>query len=152
MSPFGLKKHDLIRLLAVAGVIPFAGAALVSLAGPSAWRHIALETALAYGAIITAFMAGAQWGRVQASPGEGGAGELIASNLLALAAWACLLAPAPFHSLALAALAAGLAILVLIDGLALRRGEMGRAYFRLRLWVSVSVLICLSITASGASL
>lgn len=50
----------------------------------------ALKSFLAYGAVIASFMAGTLWGIVQGRETPA-IGQLLASNVLALAAWASLL-------------------------------------------------------------
>lgn len=103
-----------------AGVLPFAGLALVLIVGPPEWRAPAEAGLVSYGAIILSFMGGCRWGLAAAGLGTGpGAANLAISVVPALYAWAVTLLGG---ATALVFLALGLVALLLADIGLTRRG------------------------------
>ena len=134
------------RLLGPAGLIPFAGFALVALVSP-AWRPFALILLLTYGAVIASFLGAVHWGfALRARPGEERAawGRLGLGVVPALLAWMALLLPL---AAGLAALAAILLVTAAAETLAARRGLVPAAYLRLRWMLSLGAAACLLIGA-----
>lgn len=83
-----LSSRPLTQALTYAGALPFFLLLPPTLAILEPFD--ALRGFLAYGAVIASFMAGTLWGIVQGRE-TAAIGQLIASNVLALAAWASLL-------------------------------------------------------------
>ena len=79
--------------LAIAGLIPFVGCAVMVLTQGQAGQ-LWVEPLGAYGAIILSFLGGARWGRAMSEP-EPKARTLVFSNLPAVAAWLTFLPPVP---------------------------------------------------------
>jgi hypothetical protein len=123
----------LARPLGFAGLLPFAGLAVLSLSGV-AWAPGAV---LAYGATILAFLGAVHWGfALRALPGEehAGAARLVLGVVPSLIAWVALLLPL---GAGLWLLAAGVLATAVIESLAARRGLVPAAYLRLRWWLSL---------------
>jgi hypothetical protein len=131
-----------------AGVIPFAGLAIMSLAGGGDWSGLdqfrALYALVTYGMIILSFMGGVQWGLEMSRPDGNGAAGFVASVVPALIAFA-----ASFVSVyaALLILAAGFVILLGYDRARIRAGIGPIWYGALRLQLSTAVVICLAAAA-----
>jgi hypothetical protein len=122
----------LARPLGLAGLLPFAGLAVLSLAGV-AWAPGAI---LAYGATILAFLGAVHWGfALRALPGEehAGAARLALGVVPPLIAWVALLLPLPAG---LWVVAAGILATAAVETLAARRGLVPAGYLRLRWWLS----------------
>ncbi|KQS61395.1 hypothetical protein ASG39_17815 [Rhizobium sp. Leaf371] len=121
-------------LLTYAGALPFW---LLLLAPASLFGIDMVEAFLAYGAVISAFMAGTLWGVAQ----RGGAGlaTIIASNVLALLSFATLLLQQPALSAGLQLIVFGL--LLLADRIVFAADVGQRWYVRLRTGVTVVVAI-----------
>jgi hypothetical protein len=99
--------------LALAGLIPFAGCAVMVVAGGTA-ADAWLGALIAYAAVILSFLGGTRWGAALES-GSPHPITLILSNLPALVGWAALLPldmPSPMR---LTLLSAGLALMWLWD-------------------------------------
>ncbi|MEM9145237.1 MAG: DUF3429 domain-containing protein [Pseudomonadota bacterium] len=74
--------------LGYAGLIPFVGLALASVAAPNPWRIEAEVALIVYGAAILSFMGGCRWGFAAAEMGDGPTtGNLAVSVLPALNGW-----------------------------------------------------------------
>ena len=133
------------RLLGPAGLIPFAGLALLALASPD-WRGPALVTLLAYGVSIASFLGAVHWGlALRPAPGEGDAAwaRMGLGVLPALLAWAALLLlPVRGGLLAVAAIILATSP---VETLAGRRGLVPPAYlplrWRLRIGAAASLLL-----------
>ncbi|GAB4118969.1 MAG: hypothetical protein Fur0014_19940 [Rubrivivax sp.] len=128
-----------------AGVLPFVGCAALALAGPEAWRALAAQALLAYGATIVSFLGGLHWGFAMRGPAE--PARLAWGVLPSLLAWPALLLP-PAAGLAL--LTAALALCYAVDH---------RAYPRLGLapWLglrrglsAVAIASCGAVALVGA--
>ncbi|PYE44005.1 uncharacterized protein DUF3429 [Rhizobium sp. PP-F2F-G20b] len=121
-------------LLTYAGALPF----WLLLAAPATLLGIDTGQAfLAYGAVISAFMAGTHWGTAQM--GKAGLAAIVASNVFALLSFATLLIRQP-------ALSAGLqlivfALLLLADRIILANDLEHRWYARLRTRVTIIVVL-----------
>lgn len=129
----------LARPLGFAGLVPFAGLALLSLAGV-AWAPAALA---AYGASILAFLGAVHWGfALRALPGEDFASRwrLSLGVVPALLAWVALLLPL---SAGLWLLAVGVLATAVAETIAARRGLVPAEYLRLRWWLSAGAAACL---------
>lgn len=129
----------LARPLGFAGLIPFAGLAVLSLAGVG-WAPGALA---AYGATILAFLGAVHWGfALRALPGEdfASAWRLSLGVVPALLAWVALLLPLPAG---LWLLATGILATAAVETLAARRGLVPADYLRLRWWLSAGAALSL---------
>lgn len=134
------------RILGPAGLIPFAGLALLAALSPE-WRPILLAALRAYGATIAAFLGAVHWGlALRPAPHEEGAawGRVGLGVLPALLAWVALLVPL---RAGLAGLAAVLLAVTLVESLAARRGLVPAAYLRLRWVLSLGAGACLLLGA-----
>lgn len=137
--------------LGFAGVLPFAAASLAVWA-PANWLDPAIGASLTqwqlgYGAVILSFMAGARWGLAIHT---GITARLIPAVIPALLGWVCLV-PAALLDVSVGARLLGLAIA--FGGLALtewRSGEWAPWYTSLRIKLSLSVILCLLISAAGS--
>lgn len=129
----------LARPLGFAGLIPFAGLAVLSLAGV-AWAPGAI---LAYGATILAFLGAVHWGfALRALPGEehAGAARLVLGVVPSLIAWVALLLPL---AAGLWVVAAGIVATAMVETAAARRGLVPAGYLRLRWWLSAGAAAAL---------
>ena len=136
------------RLLGPAGLIPFAGLALLAALWPE-WRPILLVALRAYGATIAAFLGAVHWGlALRPAPGEEGAawGRLGLGVVPALLAWVALLVSL---RAGLVILAAVLLAVAAAESLAARHGLVPAAYLRLRWLLSLGAGACL---LAGAAL
>lgn len=124
----------LTQILTFSGALPFYLLLIPGLASP----EFRLHAYLSYGAVIAAFMAGTLWGLVQRER-DPPLAPIIASNILALAAWASLLIPSAFAATSLQ--------LVLFLGLLeidRRIGAEGREmpwYFTMRIRITALVAV-----------
>jgi len=98
--------------LALAGLIPFVGCAVMVVAGAGD-REVWLGPLIAYAAVILSFLGGARWGRALAEPVPD-ASTLILSNLPAVAAWLTFLPQVP-DTLQVGVLIAGLVAMLIWD-------------------------------------
>jgi len=137
------------RILGPAGLIPFAGLALLAAALPD-WRPVLLLLLQAYGATIAAFLGAVHWGfALRPAPGE----ERVAwarfglGVVPALLAWVALLVPLRGGLVGLAAILAATAA---VETLAARRGLVPAAYLRLRWVLSLGAGACLLLGAALA--
>lgn len=129
--------------LTAAGVLPFAAAAVLTLAfGGSYQGWIAEEVATLYGAVILSFLGGIRWG---AALDRGPASALVFSVIPSLAGFASLFVDA---RTALLILIAGFAIQMIWD--AVSALQLPEWFIRMRLAVTVFVTVCLLIVLYGA--
>jgi hypothetical protein len=129
-----------------AGVIPFAAFAALVVAGGSGGidATTALRALISYGTIILSFMGGVQWG-LELSRGDGDGFGFLASVIPALIAFAVtFIDPAA----ALAILAAGFILLLVYDLRRVRAGIGPAWYGRLRLQLTIAVVLSL-LAAAG---
>ncbi len=130
--------------LALAGLIPFGGCAILVAQGGAqadAW----LGALIAYAAVILSFLGGARWGASLAS-GSPDPATLVLSNLPALVAWAALLPlemPSPTR---LTILSAGLAMMWLWD-----RRRPPNWYPALRTVATVGALLSLGLAVVASA-
>jgi hypothetical protein len=135
-------------LLGLAGLLPFAGAALASLAAPG-WQEFALVALRAYGAVILAFLGAVHWGfALQPSIGQEGAGprRLILGIVPALVGWVALLLPPGF---ALGVLALAILATAGMEQWGAAKGLVPRGYMLLRWVLSLGATACLAAALLG---
>ncbi|MCC5864714.1 MAG: DUF3429 domain-containing protein [Wenzhouxiangella sp.] len=127
-----------VKVLGWSGLLPFAFMPLAAVLDFPDWLQRLLLT---YAVIILAFMAGTLWARFLVAV-EPGRFRLIASNVLALAAWPAVLLELHWAALWLALV---FAAHLLLDE-PWRGNEMPGWYRRLRLFLSSSVIALLVLT------
>lgn len=135
-------------LLGLAGLLPFAGAALVSLAVPG-WQEAALLALRAYGAVILSFLGAVHWGfALQPEVGREAAGprRLMLGVLPALVGWVSLLMPV---GLALALLAVALLAVAAVEQWGVGEALVPRSYMMLRWLLSMGAAASLTAAALG---
>ena len=128
------------------GLLPFVAGAGLMIAGETSWAGAALRY---YAATILAFMGGIHWGL---AIGGGAADQdgarrrtqLTASVVPSLVAWLALLLPA---AQGLLVMALAFAFLLAGDLVAVKRGWAPPWYPRLRIPLTVIVVLCLMIAA-----
>jgi hypothetical protein len=129
--------------LTMAGVLPFAAAALLTLLfGGSYEGWIAEEIATLYGAVILSFLGGIRWG---AALDRGPSSALVFSVIPSLAGFGSLFVDA---RTALIILIAGFALQMIWD--AVSALQLPEWFIRMRLGVTVFVTVCLLIVLYGA--
>ncbi|MFQ3623926.1 MAG: DUF3429 domain-containing protein [Acetobacteraceae bacterium] len=129
--------------LGVGGLVPFAVATAVVLAGPPGWQAAALRSLLAYGAAILAFLGAVHWGLALGEPSSSSvsAWRLGLGVLPALIGWVALLLPA---TAAVAVLIVAFVSVWSVEEWASRRGLVPRAYLPLRRVLTGSVVALLA--------
>ena len=136
----GLEGRKAARILGYLGILPFLALAGLAAADGPYWLEVTL---IAYGALILAFMAGTLWAGLifgQRSSHRAKL-ELIASNILVLAAWPSVLIPSAWACLWLAAL---FTAHLWLD--APWRTDAGPSWYRhMRLTISVAVVLILTL-------
>ncbi len=134
-----------LMMLPLAGVIPFAGGAVLLLLGQSSLFGLNVQNmVLSYGLLIASFMAGVHWGQYLSGV-RTRIDLLVSSNGVALAAWGgYLLLPKLHFCLLLIVL---LISLNAIDGHLHEQGAIDRSYRRLRNYVTAAV--CASLLVAG---
>lgn len=137
--------------LGIAGLIPFIGCGLGTLALPPPDSERFLTALLAYGAVILAFLGAVHWGFVLESPDPEGAAmvardrvRLVLSVIPALIGWLALLMPL-LHSPegGLAVLIVGHLVTVVTESQLRRRGLMPPGYMWLRWGLSIVMVVVL---------
>ena len=129
-------------LLGLAGLLPFAGAALVGLASP-AWHDPALLALRGYGAVILAFLGAVHWGFAllpEVGQEKAGPKRLALGIVPALIAWVALLLPV---GPALALLALAILVTAAIEQWAAAEALVPHSYMRLRWILSAGAAACL---------
>lgn len=130
--------------LGLAGVLPFAAAALATLGGGPAGAF-AGGALLAYGAVILSFLGGIHWG-LAIDRGQAGYRRLGVGVLPSLVGWAALLAGGAWG---LALLAAAF-LLVLVADVRLTRDGAAPGWFpRLRVVLTNAVVLCLLVALAA---
>ncbi|MBP0491530.1 DUF3429 domain-containing protein [Roseomonas indoligenes] len=135
------------RILGPAGLIPFAGLAVLALVSRE-WRPDALRGLLTYGATIASLLGAVHWGlALHPAPGEERAawGRIGLGVLPALAAWVALMMPG-FRP-GLISIAVILVVTALVETLAARRGLIPAPYLWLRWGLSLGAAACLLLGA-----
>ncbi len=138
-----MSKESLYKTLAYAGAIPFVACAVAAVSGfpvpepPGPVERLAAS----YGLTIVSFMAGVLWGVYLTQKGAVPGHPFLASNAVALMAWAAFLAGPP--KLALGVMAALFAYLLYVDYAICRHGVLTEHYFRLRRNVTAIVILSL---------
>lgn len=126
--------------LALAGLVPFAGCAIMVATGAGD-REVWLAALIAYAAVILSFLGGTRWGAELAGSSPQPA-TLILSNLPAIVAWVALLPLALPGQTRLALLALGLSLLWLWD-----RSRPPSWYPALRTTATVGAVLSLVLAA-----
>jgi hypothetical protein len=131
-------------LLGLGGVLPFAACAAALLVLDDAdWRAQAAQALAAYGAVILSFLGGVRWGAAFALPRAQLTPELALAVIPSLLAWCALLLPGDVQPLM--ALALGIGVFGVLDVREGGRGGWPAWYPRLRLLLTVLVLVCLGV-------
>ena len=138
--------------LGAAGLLPFAGLALLVLIGAHdilGWTAGGTRRALlTYGVVIASFLGGIRWGMAVAQPNPTRAArDFVLSVIPSLLAWSTLAFPAPWDLRALGAL---ILILGLVDQDLVASGNAPPWFGRLRLGLSLGAGLAL-LTASAAA-
>ncbi|MCU0944114.1 MAG: DUF3429 domain-containing protein [Rubritepida sp.] len=130
-------------LLGLAGLLPFAAAALAVHAAPEAWTGFAKGTLIAYGAVILSFLGAVHWGLALRAPdGEAWAApwRLGLGVVPALIGWAAMiLGERP----SLLLLALGILATAGVEQWAARQGLVPAGYMALRWVLSLGAAACL---------
>lgn len=140
--------------LGLAGLIPFAGLALLVVFGRDLGLdglaiRIARHALMTYAAVILSFMGGVNWGLAIAAPSPSRLWRRLTLSVLpALVAWVCLVVPFEMVQ-SLLGLAFALALLLTHDLRAVARGEAPDWYARLRLLLTAIAALAL-VTAAIA--
>ncbi|MCX8132798.1 MAG: DUF3429 domain-containing protein [Roseococcus sp.] len=130
-------------LLGLAGLLPFAAAALAVHAASETWTGFARGALIGYGAVILSFLGAVHWGFAwRPLPGEeqAAAPRLMLGVAPALAGWAALLLP---EWPAVLLLAVGILATAGVEQLAAARGWVPPRYMRLRWVLSAGAALCL---------
>lgn len=136
-------------LLGLAGLLPFAGAALAVFAAPDSWHGFAEGALITYGAVILSFLGAVHWGLALRAPPEEapmGPARLILGVVPALIAWLALLLPDVF---ALTLLTLGILGTAGLEQWARGRGLVPGDYLALRWVLSIGAALCLMAPITG---
>jgi len=136
-------------LLGLAGLLPFAGAALAFFAAPDSWQGFAEGALIAYGAVILSFLGAVHWGLALRAPVEEapmGPARLTLGVVPALIGWVALLLPDVF---ALPLLALGILGTAGLEQWARGRGLVPGEYLVLRWVLSIGAALCLMAPITG---
>ena len=134
----------LMWILGLAGLLPFAAAALGVVLAPEHWSGVARGALIAYGAVILSFLGAVHWGlALRAPPQEAWVTpwRLGLGVLPSLVAWTSMLL---FETAALPLLAGGVLLTAALEQAAVRHGLVPADYMRLRWVLSVGAAICLA--------
>lgn len=142
-----MNTQALTRLLAGAGALPFIASALLPLASVDRIPGLGAvpDIAAAYGLTIASFMAGVHWGTALNAPSRLPVNLFITSNVVAVAAWLSFLLGPP--ALTFAVLGALFLYLLFVDYRLFRGEVIEPGYWRTRLYVTVAVVLSLSVSA-----
>lgn len=150
MTPSDPTRSTALRL-GFLGLVPFAGLAIASLAGGDDLRAVANPALLAYGATILSFLGGIHWGLVLARPAlpvREVALMLAVGVLPQLLGFTALLVPVPLgHALC----AGGLALFLVADRAAAKRGLAPAWFMHLRWPLSCAAALAMVVGALTAS-
>lgn len=134
--------------LGLGGLIPFLAFALLSAAGPEAWRGFSFSALVAYGGVILSFLGAVHWGLALHAP-EGerrfGPARLALGVLPALWAWVALLLPPPWIA---PALVLGLLATVGVEQWAAATRALVPANYMLLRW-ALTAGACLALLIGG---
>ena len=136
-------------LVGLAGLLPFAGAALAFFAAPDSWSGFAEGALIAYGAVILSFLGAVHWGLALRAPVEEapmGPARLTLGVVPALIGWVALLLPDVF---ALPVLALGILGTAGLEQWARGRGLVPGDYLVLRWVLSIGAALCLMAPITG---
>ncbi len=90
------------RWLGLAGLIPFAGLALLAWLPDERWAALSTRLLVGYGAVILSFMGGCRWGLAAAGLADGPSWRLLGASVIpAIYAWGAAALPAPLALLML---------------------------------------------------
>ena len=134
----------LLWTLGLAGLLPFAAAALAVLLAPDYWGGFARGALIAYGAVILSFLGAVHWGfALRAPPEEAWAtpARLVLGVVPSLVAWVAMLTAHEAPSLIV--LAAGILGTAAMEQWAVGRGLVPGFYMRLRWVLSLGAALCL---------
>jgi hypothetical protein len=137
-----IDKITLTKLLTYAGSIPFIFLTILNLKGTQTiYGADVTKTLIAYAAIILSFVAAIHfaYGIMQDQYANS---FLIKSNIIALAAWVALLIE---FQLAILIILTGFIITTFIDICAFKKSVIPEWFFKLRMRISIIVIICLSL-------
>lgn len=133
-------------LLGIAGLIPFALSALLSLSSHTSTSSLALKSLTAYTAVILSFLGGVRWGALLPERHRFDSfGPAVVSVAPSILAWFALLLPSVAM---LSLLLAGLVLQYLVDSpFSPRRADsyFPEWYPRLRLMLSTGAIFCVGI-------
>ncbi|MGJ4926720.1 DUF3429 domain-containing protein [Bradyrhizobium sp. HKCCYLS2038] len=141
-----------MRVLGLAGLIPFIGLAVLAIAGDEAIRASALRAQIGYGAVIVSFLGALHWGIAVQTPALASWPRIAWGVTPSLLGWVALLLP-PLPALVL--LAAVLLAALVFDEFSFG-GDDHRAWFlKLRRLLSIGAMLALlatliSIVVKGA--
>lgn len=145
-NPIAVPRPALV--LGLAGLIPFAAAYVMTIAGPQDLRPQAALALAAYGAVILSFLGGIHWGMAMAASSGGASSsrdtelprQLVIAVLPSLSGWAALLLPQPAG---LWLLTASFLAMFALDVAVTAQGLFPRWYPALRLPLSAGATACL---------
>jgi Protein of unknown function (DUF3429) len=134
-------RRRIVTALTAAGIIPFAGLALLSwFQTHIPYTSIAIDfLVLSYAAVIISFIAGTHWGVALLTEDTGSL--LIWSNIITLAAWAGL--SLPIVILSVQTMIICLCLLLWLDFKLYKAGLHPKWYITLRGTITLGVIICL---------
>ncbi|MGC8535054.1 MAG: DUF3429 domain-containing protein [Rhizomicrobium sp.] len=138
----------LVLGLTAAGALPFVGLATMAFLGGPLWQADGLNDLMTYGAVILAFMGAVHWGLALA-PGAVAepSASLLAGVIPALVGWGATMLP---PSLGFIVLALSFIAVLGFDFVAIRNGAAPSWYGRLRLPVTLVVVLSLMAASFAA--
>ncbi|WP_316182823.1 DUF3429 domain-containing protein [Bradyrhizobium sp. SZCCHNRI1009] len=135
-----------MRILGLAGLIPFASLAALVIAGDDPIRQAALRAQIGYGAVIVSFLGAIHWGVAVQTPALAGWPRISWGVTPSLLGWVALLLP-PLPALVLLAVAL---LTALISDEYSFGGDDPRAWFlKLRRLLSIGAILSLLATLIG---
>lgn len=127
--------------LTAAGALPFVALAVIGFVGGPLWQAEGLNALLTYGAVILAFMGAIHWGLVLSPDAvTEPTASLLAGVIPALVGWGATMLP---PSLGFIVLALAFVAVLGFDFVAIRNAVAPSWYGRLRLPVTLVVVLCL---------
>ncbi|MGJ5042054.1 MULTISPECIES: DUF3429 domain-containing protein [unclassified Bradyrhizobium] len=135
-----------MRILGLAGLIPFAGLAVLAIAGDDPIRLAALRAQIGYGAVIVSFLGAIHWGVAVQTPALAGWPRMSWGVMPSLLGWVALLLPAlP----ALVLLAAALLTALVYDEFSFGGDDRQAWFLKLRRLLSLGAILSLLATLIG---